>query len=117
MKTVRSINWNAINCSIKRDYNLSWDQSPIFDNCKTITIGENVETIPSLAFASCNVTKVTILNGVTSIGERAFSRCRDLTSIHFQGTIAQWNAISKGSDWNNNTGSYTVHCTDGDIAK
>ena len=37
--------------------------------------------------------------------------------ITYTGTQAQWNAISKGSNWNYNTGSYTIHCTDGDIAK
>ena len=25
--------------------------------------------------------------------------------------------ISKGSNWNYNTGNYTIHCTDGDIPK
>ena len=32
-------------------------------------------------------------------------------------TDAQWKAISFGYDWNYNTGSYTVTCTDGTIAK
>lgn len=26
-----------------------------------------------------------------------------------------WSAISKGTDWNYNTGSYTVYCADGTI--
>lgn len=40
-----------------------------------------------------------------------------LTSITFNGTKAQRNAISKGSKWDNSTGSYTIHCTDGNISK
>ena len=69
-------------------------------------------------FSRCTgLTSVTIGNGVTSIGYDAFYSCYNLTSITFKGTKAQWNAISKGSWWNNNTGSYTVHCTDGDISK
>ena len=51
------------------------------------------------------------------IGEAAFYNCSSLTSINFEGTKAQWNAISKGSGWNYNTGSYTVYCTDGTISK
>ena len=39
----------------------------------------------------------------------------NLTSITFNGTKAQWNAISKGYGWNFYTGNYTVHCTDGDM--
>jgi len=54
---------------------------------------------------------------VTSIGERAFYECNNLVSITYNGTKAQWNAISKGSKWNQNTGNYTIHCTDCDIAK
>ena len=54
---------------------------------------------------------------MTSIGEGAFSCCISLTSITFNGTKAQWNAISKGYDWDCYIGSYTVHCTDGDIEK
>ena len=47
--------------------------------------------------------------GVTSIGNWAFSRCSSLTSINYRGTQAQWNAISKGSSWNSYTGNYTIH--------
>ena len=47
----------------------------------------------------------------------AFSRCTDLTDITFQGTMQQWNNISKGTDWNYNTGSYTITCTDGVLDK
>ncbi len=47
----------------------------------------------------------------------AFFHCDGLTSIEFNGTIAQWNAISKISNRDSYTGFYTIHCTDGDIAK
>lgn len=57
-------------------------------------------------------TAYTISGSVTSISEFAFSDCKYLTSITFEGTMAQWKAIS-GS----NTVPYTVHCTDGDISK
>ncbi|MBR1746838.1 MAG: leucine-rich repeat protein, partial [Clostridia bacterium] len=67
---------------------------------------------------SCkSLTSITIPASVTSIWGFAFYECTGLTSIMFEGTKAQWNAIGKGSGWNSWTGSYTVHCTDGDIAK
>ena len=63
------------------------------------------------------LTSVTIPNSVTSIGKYAFLGCTGLTSITFEGTMAQWNEIQKADGWNNNTGSYIIHCTDGDIEK
>ncbi len=83
-----------------------------------ITIPDGVTSIGGRAFYLCSgLTSVTIPNSVTSIDYDAFYYCSSLTSITFNGTIAQWNAISKGTDWNYNTGNYTIHCTDGDIPK
>ena len=54
---------------------------------------------------------------MTRIEGSAFIDCESLTTITFQGTKAEWEAIPKDFDWDKNTGSYTVHCTDGDIPK
>ena len=83
-----------------------------------LVIPEGVTSIGNLAFLGCSsLTSITIPNSVTSIGSYAFYNCSNLTSITFNGTKAQWNAISKDYGWNYKTGSYTVHCTDGDIPK
>ena len=90
-----------------------------FENCtslKSITIPGSVTSIGQSAFYGCSsLTSVTIEEGVTSIGSYAFSGCTSLTSITFNGTKAQWNAISKDESWDDGTGAYTIHCTDGDI--
>ena len=52
---------------------------------------------------------------VTEVGSSAFENYSSLTSINYNGTKEQWNAISKGSDWNIYTGNYTIYCTDGTI--
>ena len=84
----------------------------------SVTIPNSVTSIVGSAFAGCErLTSVTIGGSVTLIGVYAFSGCSNLTSITFNGTKAQWNAIYKGTDWNYNTGNYTIHCTDGDIPK
>ena len=75
----------------------------------SITIPGSVTSIGSYAFYDCDsLTSVTIGNSVTSIGNSAFNGCSSLTSIKYRGTEEQWNAISKGSYWNYNTGAYTI---------
>ncbi len=94
--------------------------SSAFEGCTgltSITIPDGVASIGSSAFEGCTgLTSITIPNSVTSIGFSAFYGCTGLTSITFHGTKAQWNTI-KGWDWNDNTGSYTITCTDGTISK
>ena len=84
----------------------------------SITIPNSVTSIGYKAFTGCtSLTSITIPNSVTSIVHETFYGCSSLTSITFQGTQAQWGAISKGSNWNSNTGTYTIYCTDGNISK
>ena len=82
----------------------------------TVTLSANLTSISDELFYNCgSLTSITIPDSVTSIGSYAFGSCNSLESITFQGTKAQWKAISKGGYWNTNTGNYTIHCTDGDI--
>ncbi len=46
---------------------------------------------------------------VVGIDNYAFYGCSRLTDIYFTGTEEQWNAIEKGTDWDDGTGDYTVH--------
>lgn len=91
-----------------------------FYNCygiSSIIIGNNVKSIGDKTFSAIvggKFTQFTIPNSVTSIGYEAFSQCYDLTSISYTGTITQYNAITKGIDWNHNVPATVVHCSDGD---
>ena len=84
----------------------------------SITIPNSVTSIGSGAFYGCTgLTSITIPDSVTSIVNHAFFGCSGLTSIEYDGTIEQWQAIQFGENWNEGTGEYVVHCTDGTVAK
>ena len=84
----------------------------------SITIPDSVTVIDERVFYRCfSLDSVSISNSVRYIAERAFENCISLTSIIYQGTKTRWNAIDKKSGWNSSTGAYTIHCSDGDIAK
>jgi hypothetical protein len=90
-----------------------------FNECKfltSVTIPNSVTSIGYWAFKECSaLPSITIPNSVTSIGSQAFWECSGLTTIIYDGTQAQWNAIAKGDAWNYHVPATYVQCTDGKI--
>ena len=83
----------------------------------SIVLNEGTLGIADYAFEGCTgLTSVTIPDSVTSIGSSAFEYCSGLTSITFNGTKAQWNAISKGYNWKYNVPATKVVCKDGTVS-
>ena len=84
-----------------------------FQNCSSltsITIPNSVTSIGSSAFQNCtSLTSITIPEGVTSIGDSAFNGCSGLKTINYTGTEEQWNAISKGKNWNYGTSLNVIY--------
>ena len=88
------------------------------ERLKELRIPKSIEEIGNDAFSGCSsLTSITIPDSVTIIGDYAFRDCSALTEINYQGTMEQWAAIVKSSDWDYNTGHYTITCTDGVITK
>lgn len=87
-----------------------------FEKCSkltSVTIGSGVTSIESYAFSNCGLTSIVIPDSVVTIDSMAFSYCQSLISINFTGTVEQWNAIVKGSDWNTWVPATKVTCVDG----
>lgn len=82
----------------------------------SINIPNNITTLENATFQNCSsLQHIEIPNTVTSIGDNAFFSCTSLTSILYDGTKAQWAAITKGRNWKQSVPrSAVVHCNDGD---
>lgn len=92
-----------------------------FYGCRYLTvvdIPDGVTFISEFAFDSCSrIESVTLPASVTSICRYAFSWCKSLKNIYFDGTVAEWESIKKGEEWDNNIENYTVYCTDGKVGE
>ena len=90
-----------------------------FEDCTSLTsvsIGNSVTTIGGYAFKDCtSLTSVSIGNSVTTIEYGAFEYCTSLQDIQFTGTVEEWKAISKGTNWKYNVPATKVVCLDGEV--
>jgi len=85
---------------------------------KRVIIQDGTTSLKEYCFSPCvELKSVIIPESVTEIDRYAFNDCKQLETIYYWGTKAQWEEIKKGYGWNMNTGNYTVHCADGDLAK
>ncbi len=96
----------------------------VFEGCaslKSVTVGIGVKRIGSYAFHDCSGLKEVILyRTVQSIAVGAFEGCENLTAFRYNGTVDNWNSVSKAFAWDGSydlIGNYTIHCTDGDLKK
>ena len=86
-------------------------------NLTTVIIPNSVTSIGIYAFSRCSsLTSVTIPDSVTSIGFGAFSDCSGLKYVKFEGTVAEWNVVEKGSSWSLSCPFTYVECSDGDVS-
>ncbi len=87
-----------------------------FYNCSSlssINIPEGVTVIDRQAFYGCSSLKsVTLPRSITNVNYMAFKGCTSLTDLVFEGTLEEWNSVSKGSNWDSDCGFTSVKCSD-----
>lgn len=92
-----------------------------FQGCtalKTVELPSSLVNVGPSTFQGCTgLVKVSLPKNFPKIQNRVFYGCSALKDIFYGGTMAEWGAIEKGTEWDANTGAYTVHCIDGDIPK
>lgn len=101
------------------------DSNPCFYNAALYINGERLEQliipntitqINASAFHGCSsITSVEIPQSVKIIEDYAFRDCENLTTINYNGTVEQWNAITKETDWNIMLPATKVTCTNGTV--
>lgn len=85
---------------------------------KNIKLPAGLLSIDTYAFLGCRyLESITIPRSLKEIGYHSFCNCKELRSITFEGTKKEWKAIKKDSEWKEETGSFTVFCSDGKISK
>lgn len=72
---LKELYYDAVDC------NVPTDNIPLPATLESVTIGENVNTIPEQMFYRCNVTNILIPDNVKKIGKKAFSDCRALREL------------------------------------
>lgn len=117
--TVSKYNWDfsAVDGVL---YNKSGSKlviSPVGKSATHYTFPSTVTRVGSFALAYANnLESVFIPKTVTFIGQYAFSLCYTLNVIRYEGTKAEWNAITKEADWIRYVeGQINIVCTDGTI--
>ena len=92
-----------------------------FYNCDSLTsvsIPDSVTIIEYEAFRFCAGLRSLVLpKHITSLEWAVFCDCDSLTNITFEGTMEQWENISKDDSWHGNLTSATeVICSDGVVS-
>ena len=83
-----------------------WPADTVSNEVTKVSIPEGVTSIGIFAFSDyTSLTGVTIPKSVASIKMGAFSGCNNLANIRFKGTEEEWNAIAKGGKWNDKMGT------------
>lgn len=84
---------------------------------ESIVFPDTLKFIYSGAFSLTDkLTSISLPHGFTGFGYNVIDSTSSITSITYDGTIAEWNTIVSNSEQRWCQKNITVHCTDGDVS-
>ena len=100
------------------DSNISFQECMFsYSQLTTAKIGNKMTSIPYYMFSGSALTEIYISNSVTSFKAGCLKECLSLKDIYYDGTLEEWNAITKGSYWCHGAANWSyntiVHFSDG----
>jgi hypothetical protein len=78
-----------------------------------LTIPETVTYLQESTVTSDLLTSIVIPSSVTRMDKDAFAYCDVLTTVIYQGTVAQWQAVEKHVQWCLHSNFFVIQCADG----
>ena len=114
--------WGAALLSLTIPHNVSSVGSYVCRDCtRLVSVRYEGSVIGAYMFVSCtSLSEFTVANTVTEIKEHCFNYCSSLQTITYEGSLAQWQAIPKGTSWDGKGGSglavsglTRIQCLDG----
>lgn len=83
---------------------------------KQVSISDGLVSIGNYAFSGCSsLGSITLPKTLISIGTNAFYWCVNLKTVNFEGTVEQWNMVTKGSNWYSGSALSEVVCSNGTV--
>ena len=90
-----------------------------FYNCEKLTsieMPDNVCAIGRNIFNGCTLlTHVVLSKNIDQIPLSAFLECESLSEVNYNGTVEQWNSLSKGLYWIDDSAVTKIICSDGTV--
>lgn len=88
-----------------------------FEKCSSleyVEIPDSVTTVGAYAFNECTSLEGAVIgSGVIDTGYYIFARSNKLESLVYNGTVAQWQAVTKASPWYYDVSVSYLQCSDG----
>ena len=87
--------------TLEHVYSIANNEFQSYSNLESLDVKSGLNNIGTYGFNSCgSLQTVNLPSSVTELGMGAFGNCWNLHNLYFNGTEAQWNAVTKQSGWN-----------------
>ena len=91
----------------------------VFSECtslKSVTLPAGFERFVGHTFAGCtSLETINLPKSLKYVGFFTFKNCKSLKELRYDGTSAEWIAISKQEKWNEDVAFTSVKCSDGAV--